>query len=159
MKPDPAKKNVVEEEIEEEDLVEGADSNHRHQGLKLWLEKNSPALNALFILILAGYYAHTIFRKHGETIVYTPGEVQINEIIGERTIIFKLHVGDGDIGKVIDRSGHTATSLRTLLAVVSAKYGKRSVLEILDLKRMENNAPNLKKPAREITARKPVPES
>jgi len=25
----------VEEEIEEEDLVEGADSNHRHQGLKL----------------------------------------------------------------------------------------------------------------------------
>jgi predicted RNA-binding protein YlqC (UPF0109 family) len=79
-----------------------------------------------------------------KTIVDTPGEVQVNEISGERTTIFELHVGDGDMGKVVGRSGQTATSLRILLAAVAAKHGKRSVLEILDLKKMEYKVPNLK---------------
>ena len=65
-------------------------------------------------------------------LVDKPDEVQINEISGDHTIIFELHVGDGDMGKVIGRNGQTARSLRTLLAAVAAKQGKRSVLEILE---------------------------
>lgn len=70
-------------------------------------------------------------------LVDKPDEVQVNEIVGERTIIFELRVGDGDIGKVIGRKGQTARSLRTLLAAVAAKQGQRSVLEILEPDRME----------------------
>jgi len=65
-------------------------------------------------------------------LVDRPDEVRVNEIDGERTVVFELRVGDGDMGKVIGRRGQTAKSLRTLLAAASAKMGKRSVLEILE---------------------------
>ncbi|MCG8604808.1 KH domain-containing protein [bacterium] len=61
-----------------------------------------------------------------------PDEVHVNEIDGERTVVYELRVGSGDMGKVIGRRGQTAKSLRTLLAAASAKMGKRSVLEILE---------------------------
>ena len=65
-------------------------------------------------------------------LVDKPDEVHINEISGERTVVFELRVGEGDMGKVIGRGGQTARSLRTLLAAASAKQGKRYVLEILE---------------------------
>ena len=67
-----------------------------------------------------------------KNLVDKPGEVQVKEIAGERTVVFELHVGEGDIGKVIGRGGQTARSLRTLLSAIAAKQGKRSVLEILE---------------------------
>ena len=65
-------------------------------------------------------------------LVDDPDAVHVNEVDGERTIVFELRVGQGDMGKVIGRRGQTAKSLRTLLAAASAKIGKRSVLEILE---------------------------
>jgi predicted RNA-binding protein YlqC (UPF0109 family) len=65
-------------------------------------------------------------------LVDKPDEVQVNEIAGKQTIVFELHVGKGDIGKVIGRGGQTARSLRILLSAVGAKQGKRSVFEILE---------------------------
>jgi predicted RNA-binding protein YlqC (UPF0109 family) len=65
-------------------------------------------------------------------LVDKPDEVNVEEVDGERTVIFELHVGDGDIGKVIGRGGQTARSIRTLLSAASAKKGKRAVLEILE---------------------------
>ncbi len=65
-------------------------------------------------------------------LVDMPEKVQINEIAGERTIVFELRVGNGDMGKVIGKRGQTAGSLRTLLSAAAAKQGKRFVLEILD---------------------------
>ena len=65
-------------------------------------------------------------------LVDKPDEVRVNEVTGGHTIIFELHVGDGDIGKVIGKHGQTAQSLRTILSAVSAKNGQRSFLEIMD---------------------------
>ena len=65
-------------------------------------------------------------------LVDRPDDVKVNEIDGERTVVFELRVGEGDMGKVIGRRGQTAKSLRTLLSAASAKNGKRSVLEILE---------------------------
>ncbi|NIV97127.1 KH domain-containing protein [candidate division KSB1 bacterium] len=65
-------------------------------------------------------------------LVDQPEQVHVNEIDGERTVVFELRVGPGDMGKVIGRRGQTARSLRTLLAAASAKMGKRAVLEILE---------------------------
>jgi len=61
-----------------------------------------------------------------------PESVHVTEVDGEKTTVFELRVGDGDLGKVIGRKGQTAKSIRTLLAAASAKRGKRSVLEILE---------------------------
>jgi len=65
-------------------------------------------------------------------LVDNPDAVVVNEIDGERTVVFELRVGDGDMGKVIGKRGQTAKSIRTLLAAASAKTGKRAVLEILE---------------------------
>lgn len=65
-------------------------------------------------------------------LVDKPEEVHVNAIDGERTIVFELRVGKGDMGKIIGRRGQTAKSLRTLLSAASAKTGKRAVLEILE---------------------------
>jgi len=65
-------------------------------------------------------------------LVDNPDAVTVNEIDGERTVVFELRVGEGDMGKVIGRRGQTAKSLRTILAAASAKNGKRAVLEILE---------------------------
>ena len=51
---------------------------------------------------------------------------------GERTVVYELRVGDGDLGKVIGKRGNTARSIRILLSAASAKSGKRAVLEILE---------------------------
>jgi 16S rRNA processing protein RimM len=37
-----------------------------------------------------------------------PNEMQINEIDGERTVVYELRVGQGDMGKVIGKHGKTA---------------------------------------------------
>ena len=65
-------------------------------------------------------------------LVDKPDEVQVNEIVGKKTVVFELRVGKGDIGKVIGRHGQTARSLRILLSAAGAKQGKRSVFEILE---------------------------
>ena len=38
-------------------------------------------------------------------LVDKPDEVQVNEIVGEQTVVFELRVGKGDIGSVIGRRG------------------------------------------------------
>ncbi len=65
-------------------------------------------------------------------LVDKPDEVQVNEIVGEQTVVFELRVGNGDIGKVIGRGGQNVRSLRTLIAAAAAKQGKQAVLEILE---------------------------
>jgi len=65
-------------------------------------------------------------------LVDKPDEVAVTEVEGERTTVFELRVGDGDLGKVIGKRGQTAKSIRTLLGAASAKLGKRAVLEILE---------------------------
>lgn len=61
-------------------------------------------------------------------LVDKPEDVKVTEVNGERTVVYELRVGDGDLGKVIGKRGNTAKSIRTLLAAASAKSGKRSVL-------------------------------
>jgi len=65
-------------------------------------------------------------------LVDKPDEVQITEIDGETVCIFELRVGAGDYGKIIGKHGQNANALRTILHAVSAKAGKRGVLEILE---------------------------
>ena len=65
-------------------------------------------------------------------LVDDPDAVEVNEISGERTTVFELRVGEGDLGKVIGKGGKTARATRTLLGAVAAKQGKRAVLEIVE---------------------------
>jgi len=61
-----------------------------------------------------------------------PEQVSLEQEEKENSIVVRLKVDQQDIGKVIGRKGRTAQSLRTLLAAVAAKDGKRAILEIAD---------------------------
>jgi len=65
-------------------------------------------------------------------LVDQPDLVRLTEVQGTKTTVYELHVGPGDLGKVIGKKGATAKSIRTLIAAISAKKGKRAVLEILE---------------------------
>ena len=67
-----------------------------------------------------------------KNLVDKPEDVSITEESKENKIVFKLKVGESDIGKVIGKKGKTAQALRTLLRAVGAKEGKRAILEIVD---------------------------
>ena len=67
-----------------------------------------------------------------KNLVDKPNEVLVTGKNGERTAYCSLKVGVGDIGKVIGKHGRTAHSIRVLVAAVSAKHGKRTLIEILD---------------------------
>ncbi len=73
-------------------------------------------------------FVETIARA----LVDLPEGVEVTEISGERTTVFELRVGEGDLGKVIGKAGQTARAIRTLLNAVAAKQGKRAVLEIIE---------------------------
>ena len=61
-----------------------------------------------------------------------PDSVILEQEQKEDRLVFRLKVAGTDVGKVIGRSGKTATALRTLLTAVAAKEGKRAILEIAD---------------------------
>jgi len=67
-----------------------------------------------------------------KALVDFPDQVKVSEVEGEQTTVIELKVAKEDLGKVIGKEGRTARSLRTILAAVSTKLRKRSVLEILE---------------------------
>lgn len=67
-----------------------------------------------------------------KALVDYPDKVNVAEIEGEQTTVIELKVAKEDLGKIIGKEGRTARSLRTILAAVSTKLKKRSVLEIIE---------------------------
>lgn len=73
-----------------------------------------------------------LIEQIAKALVDRPEEVSVSEIDGERTTVYELRVAQSDLGKVIGKQGKTARSIRTILAAVGTKIGKRCVLEILE---------------------------
>jgi hypothetical protein len=64
-------------------------------------------------------------------LVDQPDNVFIETEEKEDKLVFKLKVAQPDVGKIIGRSGKTASALRVLLRAVAAKEGKKAVLDIV----------------------------
>jgi hypothetical protein len=67
-----------------------------------------------------------------KSLVDNPDAVTITEREKDKTIVYELRVGTGDLGKVIGKNGRTARSIRTLLNAAATRAGKRAVLEIVE---------------------------
>jgi len=65
-------------------------------------------------------------------LVDNPDKVVITEVAGEKSVIYELRVGEGDLGKVIGKEGRTAKAIRTIITAAAMKQGKRAVLEIIE---------------------------
>ena len=66
-------------------------------------------------------------------LVDEPDAVQVEEIVEEDgTLVLRLHVAEGDLGKVIGRQGRLARALRTVVRAGGVEAGRRLQLEIAD---------------------------
>lgn len=66
-----------------------------------------------------------------KSLVDNPDMVQVNEVVGEQSIILELKVAPEDMGKVIGKQGRIAKAIRTVVKAASIKENKRVIVEIL----------------------------
>jgi predicted RNA-binding protein YlqC (UPF0109 family) len=60
-----------------------------------------------------------------------PENVEVHEVVGERTTVLELKVHSDDIGKVIGRKGRIINSLRIIIKSAAVKDGKIITLELI----------------------------
>ena len=65
-------------------------------------------------------------------LVDQPDSVSLTEEIEGDTILYKLAVAKDDLGKVIGKNGRTAFALRTIVAAIGRKAGRKVLLEVVD---------------------------
>ena len=58
-------------------------------------------------------------------------EVSINEIQGEKSIIFEVKVAESDMGKIIGKQGRVAKAIRTIMKALASKEEKRVTIEFI----------------------------
>lgn len=57
--------------------------------------------------------------------------VQINEVEGEKSIIFEVKVAESDMGRVIGKQGKLAQSIRTVIKSIAGKEHKKVSVEFI----------------------------
>ncbi|MBO6232664.1 MAG: KH domain-containing protein [Clostridia bacterium] len=57
--------------------------------------------------------------------------VEINEVNGEKSVVFEVKVAEGDMGKIIGKQGRLAKSIRTVIKAVANKESKRVTVEFI----------------------------
>ena len=66
------------------------------------------------------------------SLVNEPSEVSINQVDGEKQVVFEVKVANSDMGKVIGREGRIAKAIRTIIKALAAKEGKKVSVEFID---------------------------
>ncbi len=67
-----------------------------------------------------------------KALVDDPASIEIKEVAGNKVTIYELRSAKDDIGKIIGKRGRTVGAIRILINAVSARQGKRAVLEIIE---------------------------
>ena len=57
--------------------------------------------------------------------------VQINELDGEKSVVFEVKVAEEDMGKVIGKQGRLARSIRTVVKAPASKEHKKVTVEFI----------------------------
>ena len=66
-------------------------------------------------------------------LVDEPDAVRVEEVEeDDGTLVYVLHVAEGDVGKVIGRQGRLVRALRTVVRAGGVEAGRRLALEIAD---------------------------
>ncbi len=65
-------------------------------------------------------------------LVDDPDAVEVERVDEGDVLVLRLHVAEGDVGKVIGRHGRVARALRTVVRSAANRSDRRLVLEIAD---------------------------
>ena len=66
-----------------------------------------------------------------KSLVTDEGAVNINEVEGEKSVIFEVRVAESDMGKVIGKDGKIANAIRTIMRALAAKEDKKINVEFI----------------------------
>ena len=66
-----------------------------------------------------------------KNLVDQPDAVEVQIIDGQQGMIVEVRVAVDDVAKVVGKQGRTIKSLRTLIMVVGARFGRRVRLELI----------------------------
>ena len=66
-----------------------------------------------------------------ENLVDDKDSISINEVEGEKSIVYEVKVAESDMGKIIGKQGKIAQSIRTVMKAVAAKEHKRVSVEFI----------------------------
>ena len=58
--------------------------------------------------------------------------VSVNEVQGEKSIVYEVKVAEEDMGKVIGKQGRLAKSIRTVVKSVGARENRKVSVEFID---------------------------
>ena len=73
-----------------------------------------------------------IFQNLAKLLVGNPNALTLSVVAAENGgYIFRVHVGEGDAGKLIGRCGRTVRAIRTLLGAFSMQQDQRIRFEIV----------------------------
>jgi predicted RNA-binding protein YlqC (UPF0109 family) len=65
-------------------------------------------------------------------LVDEPDAVRVEQVEGDDgSLVYRLHVAEGDVGKVIGRQGRLARALRTVVRAGGPNAGRRLQLDIV----------------------------
>ena len=67
-----------------------------------------------------------------QSLVDHPEQVHVSATEEASSTLLELSVADGDMGRVIGRSGRVINSIRAIVQVLAAKQGRRVTLELLE---------------------------
>lgn len=66
-----------------------------------------------------------------KSLVEFPEQVSINEISGEKSVVYEVKVADSDMGKVIGREGKIAAAIGTVMKALASKEQKKVNVEFI----------------------------
>ena len=73
-----------------------------------------------------------LLEEFARRLVDEPEAVRVEQVQGDDgSLVFRLHVAEGDVAKVIGRQGRIARALRTLVRAGGVEAGRRLQLEIV----------------------------
>lgn len=66
-----------------------------------------------------------------KNLVSDKNAVSINEIQGEKSVVYEVKVAEADMGKIIGKQGRVAKAIRTVVKAVASKEEKRVTIEFI----------------------------
>ena len=73
-----------------------------------------------------------VLAELARRLVDEPDAVRVEQVEGDDgSLVLRLHVAEGDVGKVIGRQGRIARALRTIVRAGGPNAGRRLQLEIV----------------------------
>lgn len=66
-----------------------------------------------------------------KSLVTDESAISINEVEGEKSVIYEVRVAQSDMGKVIGKEGRIAKAIRTIMKALAAKDSKKITIEFI----------------------------